>query len=181
VTIDFPVHNDGPQPARGILVDYDSRGLATAERDEIIHVDRTERPTAGGFIDVLQANETVLVRRHFVASTPGSYTNYAKINLANERPDLLMPIAWEPIILHVLPGPPPDLGITVNVDKSQVNVGEYGIFIVTVTNRAAQPAFNVSVRETDAANADFAFETVRSYGPGGDNRISSASERVIPR
>ena len=63
-----------------------------------------------------------------------------------------MPIAAETIRLHVLPGPPPDLAITVNVDKPQVNVGEYAIFIVTVTNRAAQPAFNVFVRETDAAD-----------------------------
>ena len=27
VTIEFPVHNDGPQPAHGIFVDYDSPGL----------------------------------------------------------------------------------------------------------------------------------------------------------
>jgi uncharacterized repeat protein (TIGR01451 family) len=47
-----------------------------------------------------------------------------------------------------LPGPPPDLAISVNVDKPQVNVGEYAIFVVTVTNRAAQPAFAVTVRES---------------------------------
>ena len=46
----------------------------------------------------------------------------------------------EIIRLQVLPGPPPDLAISVNVDKTQVDVGEYAIFIVTVTNRAAQPA-----------------------------------------
>ena len=35
------------------------------------------------------------------------------------------------------------------------------------------------VRETDAADTGFAFETVRSYG--GDNTISLVSERIIPR
>ncbi|HZF72861.1 MAG TPA: hypothetical protein VEZ51_05485, partial [Gemmatimonadaceae bacterium] len=83
--------------------------------------------------------------------------------------------------LNVLPGPPPDVGISVNVDKPQVNVGEYAIFVVTVTNRAAQPAVGVMVRETDAFDANFAFETVRSYGPSGDDRFSSASQRTIPR
>src|SRR5204862_1259111 len=35
--------------------------------------------------------------------------------------------------------------------------------------------------ETDAFDANFAFETVRSYGPSGDDRFSSASQRTIPR
>jgi len=69
----------------------------------------------------------------------------------------------------------------VNVDKPQVNVGEYAIFIVTLTNRAAQPVLAVTVRETDALDANFAFETVRSYGPLGDDRIGPASLRMIPR
>ena len=181
VTIEFPVHNDGPQPARGILVDYDSPGLTLAELDEVIHPDRVLRPSAVGYIDVVEPGETVRLRKHFVASIAGVYTNWAEITTASERPDLLRPIAWEPIRLHVLPGPPPDLAISVNVDKPQVNVGEYAIFVVTVTNRAAQPALGVTVRETDALDADFAFETVRSYGPLGDDRISSASQRTIPR
>src|SRR5262249_49354802 len=181
VTIEFGVHNDGPQPARGILVGYKSGGVFTADFDEVIHADRVVRSQVGGYIDVLEANETVTVRKHLVAWTPGTYTNAAQITLANERPDLLLPIATKTIVLHVLPGPPPDLGITVNVDKSQLNVGEYAIFIVTVTNRASQPAFNVWVRETDAVDSGFAFETVRSFGPHGDDRISSASERMIPR
>jgi uncharacterized repeat protein (TIGR01451 family) len=84
-------------------------------------------------------------------------------------------------LVYLLPGPPPDLAISVTVDKPQVNVGEYAIFVVTVTNRAAQPAFAVIVRETDALDADFALETVRSYGPGGDDRVNSASRRTIPR
>src|SRR4029079_1297132 len=73
-----------------------------------------------------------------------------------------------------------DLGIAVNVDKSQVNVGESAIFIVTVTNRAAQPAVNLVVRETDAADAGFAFEGVRGYGPNG-NTSGAPAERTIPR
>lgn len=181
VTIEFPVHNDGPQPAHSVFVDYDSQGLAAADLDEVVHADRVVRPQFGGYIDVLQPGETVRVRKHFVASTPGLYTNVAQIKLSFERPDLLLPIATETIWLHVLPGPPPDLAIMVNVDKSQVNVGEYAIFIVTVTNRAAQPAFNIWVRETDAADTGFAFETVRNYGPFGDDRISSAWQRMIPR
>jgi uncharacterized repeat protein (TIGR01451 family) len=181
VTIEFPVHNDGPQPARGILVDYDSRGLTLAELDEVIHPDRVLRPGAYGYIDVVEPGETVRLRKHFVASIPGAYTNWAEITTSSERPDLLRPIAWEAIRLHVLPGPPPDLAISVNVDKPLVNVGEYAIFVVTVTNRAAQPAVAVMVRETDALDGDFAFETVRSYGPSGDNRFSSASQRTIPR
>jgi uncharacterized repeat protein (TIGR01451 family) len=181
VTIEFPVHNDGPQPARGILVDYDSPGLTIAELDEVIHADRVLRPSAFGYIDVVEPGETVRLRRHFVASTPGVYTNWAEITTSSERPDLLRPIAWEAIRLQVLPGPPPDLGISVNVDKPQVNVGEYAIFVVTVTNRAAQPALAVMVRETDAFDANFAFETVRNYGPLGDDRVSSASQRTIPR
>src|SRR5262249_36069727 len=71
--------------------------------------------------------------------------------------------------------------ISVNVDKPQVNVGEYAIFVVTVTNRTAQAALNVTVSETDAVDVDFAFETVRSYGPSGEDGISSASSRPIPR
>jgi uncharacterized repeat protein (TIGR01451 family) len=181
VTIEFPVHNDGPQPARGILVDYDSRGLIIAELDEVIHADRVLRPGGYGYIDVVEPGETVRLRKHFVASIPGAYTNWAEITTSSERPDLLRPIAWEAIRLQVLPGSPPDLGISVNVDKPQVNVGEYALFIVTVTNRAAQPAVTVMVRETDAFDANFAFETVRSYGPSGDSRSSSASQRTIPR
>jgi uncharacterized repeat protein (TIGR01451 family) len=183
VTIDFPVHNDGPQPAQSVIVDYDSSlGLTTADLDEVLHADRVERPKVAGYIDLLQANETVKVRKHFVAAKPGVYTNVAQIKLSFERPDLLIPIAAETIRLTVLPGPPPpDLAISVAVDKPQVNVGEYAIFIVTVTNRSAQPAFNVYVQETDMAEAGFGFETVRSYGPGGDDRIGSASERMIPR
>src|SRR5262245_33270733 len=181
VTIDFRVHNDGPQPARGIFVDYSSLGLDSSELDEVIHADRVVRPGASGYIDIVEPGETVLLRRHFVASFSGVYTNAADITLAYERPDLLLPIATETIRLHVLPGPPPDLAISVNVDKPQVNVGEYAIFVVTVTNRAAQPALGVIVRETDGFDVESAFETVRSYGPGGDDRASSAYRRTIPR
>jgi uncharacterized repeat protein (TIGR01451 family) len=181
VTIEFPVHNDGPQPARGVFVDYDSQGLLIAELDEVIHGDRVVRPGTVGYIDMVEPGETVRLRKHFIASTPGLYTNVAQITGSHERPDLLLPIAAETIQLRVLPGPPPDLAIAVNVDKPQVNIGEYAIFIVTVTNRAVEPAFNVWVSETDAVDVGFAFETVRSYGPGGDDRISSASQRIIPR
>src|SRR5262249_22827772 len=83
--------------------------------------------------------------------------------------------------LHVLPTPPPDLAISVSVDQPQVNVGDYALFIVTVTNRAAQPALGVIVSETGAADTGFAFETVRSYGPTGDDRFGSGSPRSIPR
>jgi uncharacterized repeat protein (TIGR01451 family) len=181
VTIDFPVHNDGPQPARGLVVDYDSHGLAQADLDEVIHADRVLRPTFAGYIDVVDPGETVTVRKHFVASTPGVYTNTVQIGTSAERPDLLLPIAVETVRLHVLPALPPDLAISVSVDKPQVNVGEYALFIVTVTNRAAQPALGVSVRETDAPDVGFAIETVRSSGPNGDDRFSSASLRTIPR
>src|SRR6185503_8749715 len=85
------------------------------------------------------------------------------------------------IRLHVLPGPPPNLAISVNVDRPQVNVGEYAIFFVTVTNLAAQPAFNVIVREPHSVDVDQALETVRSYGPGGDDRVGPAWRRTIPR
>src|SRR6266571_515326 len=181
VTIEFPVHNDGPQPARGLIVDYDSHGLTAAELDEVIHADRVLRPGASGYIDVVDPGETVRLRKHFIASFSGLYTNLAEITISSERPDLLLPSAVETTRLHVLPGPPPDLAISVNVDKPQVNVGEYAIFIVTVTNRAAQPALAVTVRETDSLDADFAIETARSYGPLGDDRIGSASLRTIPR
>jgi uncharacterized repeat protein (TIGR01451 family) len=181
VTIEFRVHNDGPQPARGVYVDYSSLGLDSGELDEVIHADRVLRPGVSGYIDIVEPGETVRLRKHFVASFAGLYTNAAEITFSYERPDLLLPIATETIRLHVLPGSPPDLAISVNVDKPQVNVGEYAIFFVTVTNRAAQPAFAVIVRETDAFEADFALETVRSYGPGGDDRVSSAYRRTIPR
>jgi len=181
VTIEFRVHNDGPQPARGIFVDYSSFGLDSAELDEVIHADRVLRPGISGYIDIVEPGETVRLRKHLIASFSGVYTNAAEISVSYERPDLLLPIAEEVIRLHVLPGPPSDLAIAVNVDKPQVNVGEYAIFIVTVTNRAAQPAFAVTVRESDGFDTDFALETVRSYGPGGDNRIGSASRRTIPR
>ncbi len=181
VTIEFQVHNDGPQAARGIFVNYSSLGLDTAELDEVIHADRVLRPGASGFIDVVEPGETVRLRRHFVASIAGVYTNFAELGTSYERPDLLTPIAWEAIRLRVLPGPSPDLAISVNVDRPQVNVGEYAIFVVTVTNRAAQPAFAVTVREPDGYDTDFALETVRSYGPGGDDRVGSAYRRTIPR
>jgi len=154
VTIDFRVHNDGPQPARGIYVDYSSFGLVAADLDEVIHADRTLRPGYNGYIDIVNPGETVRLRKHFSASQSGDYTNDAQIAISYERPDLLMPIAVETIRLHVGPGAPPDLGISVNVDKPQVNVGEYAIFVVTVTNRAAQPAFSVGVRETDAGDVN---------------------------
>jgi uncharacterized repeat protein (TIGR01451 family) len=181
VTIDFPIHNDGPQPARGLILDYDSHGLAPAELDEVIHNDRVLRPTFAGYIDVVDPGETVTLRKHFVAATPGIYTNIAQITTLAERPDLLMPVAVETVRLHVLPAPPPDLGISVSVDKPQVNVGEYALFIVTVTNLATQPALAVLVSETDAADSGSALETVCSYGPGGDDRVSPASLRSIPR
>lgn len=181
VTIELRVHNDGPQAARGVLVDYSSMGLDSSELDEVIHADRVLRPGVLGYIDSVAPGETVLLRKHFVASYAGHFTNAAAISVSAERPDLLMPIAAETIRLHVLPGPPPDLAISVNVDKPQVNVGEYAIFVVTVTNRAAQPALGVIVRETDAFDVDAAFETVRSYGPWGDDRIGSAYRRTIPR
>jgi hypothetical protein len=179
VTIEFRVHNDGPQAARGIFVDYSSFGLDVAELDEVIHDDRVLR--SSGSIDIVEPGETVRLRKHFVASSAGVYTNLAELTTAAERPDLLLPIATEAIRLRVLPGPPPDLAISVNVDKPQVNVGEYAIFVVTVTNRAAQPAFAVTVRESDLWETDFALEKVRSYGPGGDDRFSSAYQRTIPR
>ena len=182
VTIEFPIHNDGPHAATSFFVDFDSTGLILADLDEVIHNDRVDRPTFAGYINVLQAEETAVLRKHFIASLPGDYTNYAQIKLSSERPDLIMPIAWEAVRLHVLPGLPPDLAIALNVDKSTINVGEYAIFIVTVTNRADQPAFNVQVRETDGvSDVDLAFETVRSYGPGGDDRTTLASQRTIPR
>jgi hypothetical protein len=181
VTIELPVHNDGPHPARGIFVDCGSQGLIVAEPDEVFHADRVLRPGTFGSIDIVEPGKTVRLRKHFIASFAGVYTNWAEITTPSERPDLLRPIAWEMIRLRVLPGPPPDLGISVNVNKPQVNVGEYAIFIVTITNRAAKPAFAVMVGETDAAGANFAFETTRSYGPLGDDRISSASQRTIPR
>jgi hypothetical protein len=181
VTIEFPVHNDGPQPARGISVSYSSFGLSVADYDEVIHANRTLRPGSSGYIDVVEPGETVLLRKHFVASRAGVYTDVAEINGAYERPDLLGPIATETIRLHVLPGPPPDLAISVAVDRPQANVGEYAIFFVTVTNRSAQPAFNVIVREPHSGDIDSALETVRSYGPWGDDRIGSAWRRTIPR
>jgi hypothetical protein len=181
VTIEFPVHNDGPQPARGIYVSYGSLGLEAAEYDEVIHADRVLRPGLSGYIDVVEPGETVLLRKHFVASLAGAYTNAAEITAAYERPDLLVPIATETIRLRVLPGPPPDLAISVNVDKPQVNVGEYAIFFVTVTNRAAQPALAVIVREPHSVDVNQALETVRSYGPGGDDRVGPAWRRTIPR
>jgi uncharacterized repeat protein (TIGR01451 family) len=182
VTIEFPVHNDGPQPAHALIVDFDIYGLASTDLDEIIHADRVVRPTIPGYIDVVDPGETVTVRKHFVASISGFYTNTVEIKTSFERPDLLMPIAAETVLLHVLPAPNlPDLAIAVNVDTPQVNVGEYALFIVTVTNRTAQPALNVSVSETDPAESGFAFETVRSYGPNGDDRFSTASQRLIPR
>jgi uncharacterized repeat protein (TIGR01451 family) len=162
-------------------VDYSSLGLDSSELDEVIHADRVLRSGSSGYIDIVEPGETVLLRKHFVASFSGIYTNAADITLAYERPDLLLPIATETIRLHVLPGSPPDLAISVNVDKPQVNVGEYAIFVVTVTNRAAQPALGVIVRETDAFDVNSAFETVRSYGPSGDDRVSSAYRRTIPR
>jgi len=178
VTIEFPVHNDGPQPARGLIVDFDPHGLASTDLDEIIHADRVLRQD---YIDVVDPGETVTVRKHFVASTPGFYANLVEIQTASERPDLLTPIAAETVLLHVLPAPPPDLAISVTVDNPQVNVGEYALFIVTVTNHAAQPALNVTVSETDPADSGFAFETVRSYGSNGDDRFGTASQRTIPR
>lgn len=183
VTIDFPVHNDGPQAAHGLLVNFDIDGLAITALDEIIRADRVDRTATPGYIDLLDAGETVRVRKHFVASRSGLYTNVAEIALSRQRVDLLAPIAIKTVRLNVLPEPslPPDLAIQVSVDKPQVNVGEYAIFIVTITNRAAQPAFNVSVHETSATEADLAFETVRSYGPGGDDRANTASDRIIPR
>jgi len=181
VTIDFRVHNDGPQPAKGIFVDYSSFGLVSADLDEVIHADRTLRPGYNGYIDIVNPGETVRLRKHLAAAWQGNYTNDAQIAISYERPDLLMPIATETIRLHVGPGTPPDLGISVNVDKPQVNVGEYAIFVVTVTNRAAQPAFSVTVQETDAGDVNDAFETVRSYGPTGDDRITTAWQRTIPR
>src|SRR5262249_52762196 len=161
-------HNDGPQPARGFIVDFGSQGLATADLDEVIHADHTLRPIVGGFIDFVDPGETVRLRKHFTAVSEGTYTNVADIKFSSQRPDLLIPLAVETVLVHILPGPPPDLGISVSVDKTQANVGEYAIFFVTVTNRAAQPALNVTVSETSAVDADLAFETVRSYGPGGD-------------
>lgn len=181
VTIEFPVHNDGPQPARGLFVNFETRGLSAVDLDEIIYPDRVERPTVAGYIDVLKPGETVRVRKFFVGSDSGLHTNVAEIITSRERPDLLTPIATETVRLQVLPCPPPDLAISVNVDKPQVNVGEYAIFIVTITNRAAEPALGVWVRETDGVAADLALETVRSYGPYGDDRIGSASLRWIPR
>jgi uncharacterized repeat protein (TIGR01451 family) len=181
VTIDFRVHNDGPQPAKGIFVDYSSFGLVSADLDEVIHADRTLRPGYNGYIDIVNPGETVRLRKHLAASRAGDYTDDAQIAISYERPDLLMPIATETIRLHVGPGTPPDLGISVNVDKPQVNVGEYAIFVVTVTNRAAQPAFSVTVQETDAGDVNSAFETVRSFGPTGDDRITTAWQRTIPR
>src|SRR5262249_2374506 len=151
------------------IVDFDSRGLASTELDEVIHDDRVLHPTAAGYIDVLDPGETVRVRKHFVASNPGVYTNTVQINTLTERPDLLLPVAWETIRLHVLPAPPPDLGISVSVDQPRVNVGEYALFIVTVTNRAAQPALRVAVRETDAVDSGLALEVVRGYSPSGDD------------
>lgn len=181
VTLEFPVHNDGPQPARGLFVDFASPGLEVAEFDEVIHADRVLRPGTSGYIDVVEPGETVRVRKHFVASMAGIFTNTVALTRSYERPDLLLPIASEAIQLRVLPGPPPDLVISVDVDKPQVSVGDDAIFVVTITNRAAHPALAVAVRETDALDADFAFDTVRSYGPQGDDRISSASQRTIPR
>src|SRR4030095_13004344 len=75
----------------------------------------------------------------------------------------------------------PNVATSVNVDRPQVNVGEYAIFFVTVTNLAAQPAFSVVVREPHSVDVDQALETVRSYGPGGDDRFGSAWRRTIPR
>jgi uncharacterized repeat protein (TIGR01451 family) len=181
VTIEFPVHNDGPQPARGVLVHYSPQGLNPAEADEVIHADHVVNPPVAGYIDEVGAGETVTLRKHFVASTPGVYTNIAEIEGSGERPDLLLPIAGETIRVHVLPGAPPDLGISVSLDKPQVNVGEYALFIVTVTNRSAQPAVNVTVRETDAPDTRFAFEAVRNYGPLGDDRFGTGGLRTIPR
>ncbi|MCI0535444.1 MAG: DUF11 domain-containing protein [Verrucomicrobiales bacterium] len=181
VTIEFPVHNDGPQPARGLFVNFEPPGLVAVDLDEVIYPDRVERPTVAGYIDVLQPGETVRVRKFFIGSVPGLYTNIAEIINSRERPDLLSPIATEAVRVQVQPCPPPDLTIAVNVDKPQVNVGEYAIFIVTIVNRAAQPALGVWVHEPDAVETDSALETVRSYGPSGDDRISSASQRWIPR
>jgi hypothetical protein len=181
VTLEFPVHNDGPQPAHGIFVDFGSLGLEIADFDEVIHADRVLRPGTAGYIDVIAPGETVRVRKHFVATLPGIYTNVAQVTGSYERPDLLLPLAAESVRLHVLPPPPPDLEISVRVNKPQVNVGEYAIFVVTIVNRAAQPALDVVVYETDASEVDLAFETVRSYGPFGDDRLGSASRRRIPR
>src|SRR6185369_8075540 len=151
-----------------------------SDLDEVIHADRTLRPGYNGYIDIVDPGETVRLRKHFAAARAGNYTNDAEIAISYERPDLLMPIAVETIRLHVPPGPPPDLAISVNVDKPQVNVGEYAIFVVTITNRAAQPALSVTVRETDAGDVYSAFETVRSYGPWGDDRVGTAWRRTIP-
>lgn len=181
VTMEFAVHNDGPQAARGAVVDYNSQGLAIADLDEVIHGDRVLRPGYSGYIDVVEPGETVRLRRHFVATKAGLHVDNAQVNSSFERPDLLVPIAAETIQLQVQPGPPPDLAISVSVDKPQVNVGEYAIFIVTIANRAAQPALAVTVRETEALDTGLAFETVRNYGPLGDDRISSGSLRTIPR
>src|SRR6185503_1694944 len=158
-----------------------SLGLAPLDLDEVIHADRVLRPGVYGYIDIVEPGETVLLRKHFYAFNAGDFTDAAEIPVSYERPDLLMPIAAETIRLHVLPGPPPNLAIGVTVDKPQVNVGEYAIFIVTIENRALQPALGVTVRETDSFDVDSAFETVRSYGPYGDDRIGTAFRRTIPR
>lgn len=181
VTLEFPVHNDGPHAATGVLLRFSPEGLSPTGADEVIHADRVERPSLAGFIDVLQPGETVRVRKQFIAACAGTYENAATLHPPFERPDLLSPVATELIRLQVLPLPPPDLRITVNVDSPQVNVGETALFTVTVLNRGAQPALSVVVRETEAADTGFAFETVRSYGPHGDDRISSGSYRIIPR
>ena len=178
VTIEFPVHNDGPQPARSLFVNFDTHGLDAADLDELIYPDRVERPTTAGYIGVLKPGETVRVRKFYVGSYPGLYTNVAAIISSRERPDLLNPIAAEAVRVQVMPCPPPDLVISVNVDKPQVNIGDYAIFIVTITNRAAEPALSVWVREPESSSV---IETVRSYGPYGDDRVSSASLRRIPR
>jgi len=55
---------------------------------------------------------------------------------------------------------------------------------VRMRSRATLPDANVLtvavVEEMDQTDTGFAFETVRSYGPGGET-ISLVSERIIPR
>ena len=46
-------------------------GLDSADLDEVIHADRVLRPGYSGYIDIVEPGETVLLRKHFLASMRG--------------------------------------------------------------------------------------------------------------
>ena len=140
------------------------------------------RPTVAGYIDVVDPGETVQVRKHFVGVDPRHLHQHGGNQHLGRTPRFASADRyWKRSECTSCPRSRPIWRFpSASINRKSTLANTRSSSSRSPIARPNRPSAYQFAKQTRRI-PDFAFETVRSYGPNGDDRFSSASERIIPR